>query len=81
MVRIIFIFFIFINSFKSFGEELSQEEKKFFNFIDLNDDKNISVDEINQSFKLIFQLIDLNEDGKISELEIIELKNLIESLS
>ena len=53
----------------------------FFSFIDLNKDKNISLEEINQSIKLIFQLIDENQDGNISELEIIELKNIIELLS
>ena len=39
------------------------------------------LDEINQSMQLIFQLIDENLDGKISQEEIIELKNIIESLS
>ena len=81
MVRIIIIFFIFICSFNSLGEELSVQEKVFFNFIDLNKDKNLSLEEINQSIKLIFQLIDVNQDGIISELEIIELKNIIELLS
>tara|TARA_B110000263_G_C14966225_1_gene354904 strand:+ start:225 stop:470 length:246 start_codon:yes stop_codon:yes gene_type:complete len=81
MVRIIIIFFIFIYSFNSLGEELSVQEQVFFNFIDLNKDKNISLEEINQSIKLIFQLIDENQDGNISELEIIELKNIIELLS
>ena len=81
MVRIIIIFFIFIYSFNSLAEELSVQEQVFFNFIDLNKDKNISLEEINQSIKLIFQLIDENQDGNISELEIIELKNIIELLS
>ena len=81
MVRIIIIFFIFIYSFNSLGEELSVQEIFFFSFIDLNKDKNISLEEINQSIKIIFQLIDKNQDGNISELEIIELKNIIESLS
>ena len=81
MVRIIVIFFVFIYSFNSLGEELSVQEKVFFSFIDLNKDKNISHEEINQSIKIIFQLIDKNQDGNISELEIIELKNIIELLS
>ena len=70
MVRIIIIFFIFIYSFNSLGEELSAQEKFFFSFIDLNKDKNLSIEEINQLIKLIFQLIDENQDGKISEIEI-----------
>ena len=81
MVRIIFIFFIFIYSFNSLSEELSHQEKFFFSFVDLNNDKSISLEEINQSIKLIFQLIDENQDGNISEQEIIELKNIIDSLS
>ena len=81
MVRIIFIFYIFIYSLNSFAEELSVQENSFFNFIDLNKDKNISLEEINQSIKLIFQLIDENQDGNISQLEIIELKKIIELLS
>ena len=47
----------------------------------LNNDKFISLDEINKSLQLIFQLIDENIDGKISKEEIIELKNIIETLS
>ena len=81
MVRIIIIFFIFIYSFNSLGEELTAQEKVFFSFVDLNKDNNISLEEFNQTINLIFQLIDENQDGNISELEIIELKNIIESLS
>ena len=62
-------------------KELNEQEKVYFNFIDLNNDKFISFDEINQSLQLIFQLVDENLDGKISQEEIIELKNIIESLS
>ena len=81
MVRIIFIFFIFLFTFNALSETLTGQEKIFFSFIDINKDKNISLDEINQSIKLIFQLIDENQDGKISETEIIELKNIIKLLS
>ena len=80
MVRIIFIFFIFLYSFHASSEELSGEERLFFNFIDTNKDKNLSFEEINQSFRLIFQLIDVNQDENISESEIIKLKNIIGSL-
>lgn len=81
MVRIIIFFFIFIYSLNSLAEVLSVQEKIFFSFIDLNNNKNISLEEINYSIKIIFQLIDENQDGNISELEIIELKNIIDSLS
>jgi Ca2+-binding EF-hand superfamily protein len=81
MVRIIFLFFIFIYSFNSYGNVLSSQEKIIFNFVDLNKDKQISIEETNKLIQLIFQLIDENQDGNISQLEIIELKNLIEFLS
>ena len=63
------------------AEELNKQERIYFNFIDLNNDKYISFDEINQSLKLIFQLIDENLDEKISQEEILDLKDIIESLS
>ena len=79
MVRIITIFFIFLYSFNLFGNELTNEEKLFFNFADLNKDKSLSLDELNYSLKLIFQILDENHDLSISEIEIIEFKNLIKS--
>ena len=63
------------------SEELNNQEKLFFSFIDLNNHKNISLDEVNQSIRIIFQLIDENIDGILNEEEIIELKNILESLS
>ena len=63
------------------SEELNEQERTYFNFIDLNNDKFISFDEINKSLQLIFQLVDENLDGKLSQEEIMELKNIIESLS
>ena len=82
MVRLIFLlFFIFFSSCKIQSSELNLQEKIYFNFLDLNNDKNISFEEISQSIKLIFQLIDEDHDGNISEEEIIELKNIIELLS
>ena len=57
-------------------EELSID----FNFIDLNNDDQISLLEVNQSISLIFQIVDLNQDGFISKVEISELKNIIDSL-
>ena len=81
MVRLIIFCFIFFSSFNLLSEELTTQEKVFFSFIDLNKDKNISLQELNLSIKLIFQLIDENQDGNISESEIMELKNIIDSLS
>jgi len=81
MVRIILFFFIFFYSFNIFSEELSNQEKFYFSFVDLNEDKSISLEEMNKLIKLIFQLIDKNQDGNISEIEILELKNIIELLS
>ena len=80
MVRIILFFFILFSCFNLFSKELTKQEKIFFSFLDFNNDKNISLEEFNQSIKLIFKLIDENEDGNISELEIIELKNILDSL-
>ena len=81
MVRIIFLLIFLSISLTSKSEELNNQEKQFFNFIDLNNDKNISLDEVNQSIRIIFQLIDENRDGILNEEEIIELKNILESLS
>jgi len=81
MVRITLFYFILFFSTIICANEIKDNEKMLFNFIDLNNDKNLSFGEITTSLKLIFQLIDENRDGKISEKEIIELKNIIESLS
>ena len=81
MVRIIFLLIFLLIPLASKSEELNNQEKIFFNFIDLNNDKNISLDEVNQSIRIIFQLIDENRDGILNEQEIIELKNILESLS
>ena len=81
MVRIVILIFILFFSINTFSEELNSEEKIIFNFLDFDNDQKISFDELNQSIKLLFQLIDENNDGNISENEIIELKNIIESLT
>jgi Ca2+-binding EF-hand superfamily protein len=82
MVKLISLFFfIVLFPLEIFSDELDPKEQQYFNFIDLNNDKNISFDEIIQSLQLVFQLIDKNQDGNISEEEIVELKNIIESLS
>ena len=56
------------------------KSRSSFNFMDLNNDNQISLLEINQSISLIFQIVDFNQDGFISESEISELKNIIDSL-
>ena len=83
MVKLIYLILLTINLplFVVQAEELNNQERVYFNFIDLNNDKYISFDEINKSLQLIFQLVDENFDGKISEEEIMELKSIIESLS
>ena len=77
MVWLKIIFFIFFTSFNLFADELSEEEIQYFNFLDLNNDDFISIDEIDQSVNLIFQLIDIDKNGKISKNEISELKKVI----
>ena len=81
MVRLSIFIYISLFSITLFSEELNNHEKIFINFLDLNNDEYISIEEINQSIKIIFQLIDENIDGKLSETEIINLKNIIEALS
>lgn len=76
------IFFLFLLLYPSiaYPYELNNEEKMYFNFVDLNNDGVISYEEIEQSLNLLFQIIDLNQDNKISQNEINELKGIIESL-
>jgi hypothetical protein len=82
MVRLVLLFnIILFYSINIQSSELNLQEKIYFNFLDLNNDKKISFDEISKSIELIFQLIDEDQDGNISEEEIIELKNIIKSLS
>jgi Ca2+-binding EF-hand superfamily protein len=82
MVKLISLFFfVVLFPLEIFSIELNPQERQYFNFIDLNNDSEISFDEIIQSLQLVFQLIDKNQDGSISQEEIIELKNIIESLS
>ena len=81
MVRLVIFIFIFIYPIHSYGVELTTQERTIFSFIDLNKDNTISSEEANKLIELIFQLIDKNQDGNISELEIIDLKDIIESLT
>ena len=81
MVRIIFLLIFLSIPLIEKSEELNNQEKLFFSFIDLNNDKNILLDEVNQSIRIIFQLIDENRNEILNEEEIIELKNILASLS
>ena len=62
------------------SNELNDDEQIYFNFIDVNNDDQISLSEIDQSISIIFQIVDFNQDGFISKSEIGELKNIIDSL-
>ena len=78
--KIIILFFFLFPSSNLFSNELTDDEQIYFNFMDLNNDDQISLLEINQSISLIFQLVDFNQDSFISKSEISELKNIIDSL-
>ena len=78
MVRLIFI--LYLISFKVSSTELSKQELVYFNILDLNNDKLISLEEINQTTDILIQLLDVNQDNKISISELEELKNIIEFL-
>ena len=74
------ILFFLLFSLNVLSEELNSEELKYFNFLDFNNDTFLSIDEVNQSLIILFQLIDSNQDKKISKKEIMELKNIFDSL-
>ena len=78
--KIIILFFLFFYSANLFSNELNDDEQMYFNFIDLNNDNQISLNEIDQSINIIFQIVDFNQDGFISKSEISELKNIIDAL-
>ena len=77
-VKLVIFFFTFLSSIHA--SELSQDEKNYFNIMDLNNDGFVSSDEINQSINIIFQLIDTNNDKKISLEELDELKEIVNIL-
>jgi len=77
---IILLSLLFFFSTKLFSNELNDNEKMYFNFIDFNNDNQISLSEIEQSINIIFQITDFNQDGFLSQSEISELKNIIDSL-
>ena len=77
---IILLYLLLFFSANLFSNELNDNEKMYFNFIDLNNDNQISLSEIEQSINMIFQITDFNQDGFLSKSEINELKNIIDSL-
>ena len=78
--KIIILLFLSFYSANLVPNELNHEELMYFNFIDFNNDNQISLSEIDQSISIIFQIVDINRDGFISKSEISELKSIIESL-
>ena len=79
-MRYLILILLLIN-FSIFAKSLTKEESLYFNFIDLNNDEQISYQEANQVLQLIFQLLDNNGDNIISKDEILELNNIIEAFS
>ena len=74
------IIFFLLFSFKLYSQELTSEEKSYFNFLDLDNNQNLSYKEINQVILLVFKLIDKNQDDKISKDEVKDLKKIINSI-
>ena len=79
-MRFLILILLLIN-FSIFAKSLTKEESLYFNFIDLNNDEQISYQEANQVLQIIFQLLDNNGDNIISKDEILELNNIIEAFS
>ena len=79
IIKIFFLSLLFVSN-NIMSNDLNDEEQMYFNFIDFNNDNQISLSEIEQSISIVFQIADLNQDGFISKLEISELKNIINSL-
>ena len=79
IAKIVFLFYLFFSQ-NLLSNDLNKEEEMYFNFIDFNNDNQISQSEIEQSINIIFQLVDFNQDGFISKSEINELKTILESL-
>ena len=80
MARLILFFYFLFYSYNIKSNELTDDELILYNYFDLNNDKNISLDEINKTIELLFILIDKNQDGYISKNEISDLKNMIEKI-
>ena len=80
ITRIIILLNLLFFSQYLYSNDLNKDELMIFNFIDFDNDNQISFSEINQSVSLVFQLVDLNEDGFISQSEIKDLKSIVDSL-
>ncbi len=78
--KILFLLPLLFFSVNLFSNELNDDEEMYFNFIDFNNDNQVSLSEIEKSINIIFQIIDLNQDGFISKSEIGELKYIIDTL-
>ena len=77
--KIILLNILFISQ-NLYSNNLNQDEEMFYNFIDFNNDNQISLSEIERSINIVFQLVDLNQDGFISKSEVSELKEIVDSL-
>ena len=75
-IKTTLIIFLFFSSV--FAADLSDNELRYFNSIDLNNDGLASLEEISQTTRIIFQLVDSNNDKKISINELTELKQILE---
>ena len=80
IISLLFLLNLLFVSNNLYSKELNEDDKMYFNFIDLDNDNQISLHEIEKSTSIIFQIIDFNQDGFISKSEISELKNIINSL-
>ncbi len=79
IIKIILLNILFISQ-NLYSNNLNQDEEMFYNFMDFNNDNQISLSEIERSINIVFQLVDLNQDGFISKSEVSELKEIVDSL-
>ncbi len=79
IIKIILFNILFISQ-NLYSNNLNQDEEMFYNFMDFNNDNQISLSEIERSINIVFQLVDLNQDGFISKSEVSELKEIVDSL-
>ena len=79
IIKIILLNILFISQ-NLYSNNLNQDEEMFYNFMDFNNDNQISFSEIERSINIVFQLVDLNQDGFISKSEVSELKEIVDSL-
>ena len=52
------LIFLILFSFNAYSNELTQQELQYFNFLDLNNDQYISIDEINKSIDILLDSAD-----------------------